>query len=71
MIRKLKEYFVTPLRHKGGANAVEYALIMALVAVFIIAGVLAMSNAINTLFGNMAVCLKDAPKCTTAVFKAK
>ena len=68
MIRKLRDYFVTPLRHKGGANAVEYALIMALVAVFIIAGVLAMSNAINTLFGNMAVCLSNAPSCNTGTF---
>ncbi len=70
MIWMMKDYVVTLLRHKGGANAVEYALIMALVAVFIIAGVLAMSNAINTLFGNMALCLKDAPACTTALFKS-
>ena len=68
MIWMMKDYVVTLLRHKGGANAVEYALIMALVAVFIIAGVLAMSGAIGTLFNNMATCLSDAPNCTTAVF---
>ncbi len=68
MIWMLKDYVVTVLRHKGGANAVEYALIMALVAVFIIAGVLAMSGAINTLFNNMSVCLSNAPACGVSTF---
>ncbi len=43
-------------------------LIMALVTVFIIAGVLAMSGAIGALFNSMAACLSDAPACTTALF---
>ncbi len=68
MLWVLKDYVVTLLRHKGGANAVEYALIMALVAVFIIAGVLAMSGAIGTLFNSMASCLSDTPGCNTATF---
>ncbi len=68
MLWVLKDYVVTLLRHKGGANAVEYALIMALVAVFIIAGVLAMSGAIGTLFNNMAECLSKLPSCNTATF---
>ncbi len=68
MLWVLKDYFVTLLRHKGGANAVEYALIMALVAVFIIAGVIAMSGAIGDLFNNMASCLGDVPGCNTATF---
>ena len=44
MLSIFQNFVVTLLRHKGGANAVEYALIMALVAVFIIAGILAMSG---------------------------
>ncbi len=68
MIWMMKDYVVTLLRHKGGANAVEYALIRALGAVFIIAGILAMSGAIGNLFLNMANCLKNAPGCTTATF---
>ncbi len=68
MIWMLKDYVVTVLRHKGGANAVEYALIMALVAVFIIAGVLAMSGAINALFNHMSECLKNAPGCNVTTF---
>ena len=68
MIWMMKDYVVALLRDKGGANAVEYALIMALVAVFIIAGVLAMSGAIGNLFNNMATCLSNAPGCTTGTF---
>ncbi len=68
MLWILQSYVVTLLRDKGGANAVEYALIMARVAVFIIAGVLAMSGAIGTLFNSMASCLSDVPGCNTASF---
>ena len=64
----LKENVFALLRHKGGANAVEYALIMALVAVFIIAAVVAMATQIGTLFNNMASCLGDAPSCDTGTF---
>ncbi len=68
MLWILQNYVVSLLRDKGGANAVEYALIMALVAVFIIAGVLAMSGAIGTLFNSMATCLSNAPGCNTGTF---
>ena len=68
MLSIFQNYVGTLLRDKGGANAVEYALIMALVAVFIIAGVLAMSGAIGTLFNNMATCLSDVPGCNTGTF---
>ncbi len=68
MLWILQDYVVALLRDKGGANAVEYALIMALVAVFIIAGVLAMSGAIGALFNSMAACLGDAPGCNTGTF---
>ena len=68
MIWMMKDYVVTLLRHKGGANAVEYALIMALVAVFIIAAVIAMSTAIANLFTNMSVCLNNAPACRPSTF---
>ncbi|MCZ6744699.1 MAG: Flp family type IVb pilin [Alphaproteobacteria bacterium] len=68
MLSKFQNYVFNLLRHKGGANAVEYALIMALVAVFIIAGVLAMSGAIGALFNSMATCLGDAVNCNTATF---
>ncbi len=68
MLSIFQKYVVSLLRDKGGANAVEYALIMALVAVFIIAGIIAMSGAIGGLFNAMAACLSDAPACTTALF---
>ncbi len=68
MLRNHQDYVVTPLRDRGGSNAVEYALMMALVAVFIIAGVLAMSGAIGTLFNNVATCLNAPLNCSAATF---
>ncbi len=68
MLSIFQKYVVTLLRDKGGANDFEYALIMALVAVFIIAGTIAMSGAIGALFNSMAACLSDAPACTTTLF---
>ncbi len=61
--------FIRPLlRDKDGSNAVEYALMMALVAVFIIAGVLAMSGAIGTLFNSVATCLNAPLNCSASTF---
>ncbi len=68
MLWILQNYIVTFLRDKGGANAVEYALLMSLIAVFIIAGVVAMSSSISTLFNNMATCLGNVPGCNRATF---
>ena len=68
MLWILQNYVVSLLRDKGGANAVEYALIMALVAVFIIAGILALSGEIGELFTKMGGCLDDPAKCTPTKF---
>ncbi len=68
MLRNLQEYVVTLLRHKGGANAVEYSLIMSLVGIFIIAGILAMSGAMGGLFNQMGACLDDPVLCTPGKF---
>ena len=64
----LRDYVVTLLRDRGGSNAIEYALMMALVAVFIIAGVLATSGAIGTLFNSMSTCLNAPLNCSAATF---
>ncbi len=68
MLMKVRTYILSLLRDDSGANAVEYGLIMALVAVFIIAGVLAMSGALGALFNAMAQCLNNATACTVALF---
>ena len=65
---KLLSFITSLLKDESGANAVEYALIMALVAVFIIAAVILMATEIGNLFNAMAACLADAPNCTTALF---
>ncbi len=65
---KLRKLLLSLVKDKRGANAVEYALIMALVAVFIIAAVILMATEIGNLFNAMAACLSDAVNCTAAAF---
>ncbi len=65
---KLRTFITSLLKDEDGANAVEYALIMALVAVFIIAAVILMATEIGNLFNAMANCLSDAVNCSAATF---
>ncbi len=65
---KLRTFIMSLLKDESGANAVEYALIMALVAVFIIAAVILMATEIGNLFNAMAGCLSDAVNCSAATF---
>ncbi len=65
---KLRTFITSVLKDESGANAVEYALIMALVAVFIIAAVILMATEIGNLFNAMAACLSDAVNCSAATF---
>ncbi len=65
---KLRTLITSVLKDESGANAVEYALIMALVAVFIIAAVILMSTEIGNLFNAMAACLSEAVNCCAASF---
>jgi pilus assembly protein Flp/PilA len=48
-----------------GATAVEYALIVAVIAVILVVGGLALGNAINTRFDGVADCVTtpDAANC--------
>ncbi len=64
---KLRTFITSLLKDEGGANAVEYALIMALVAVFIIAAVILMATGTDDLFNTMAACLSGAT-CSTPLF---
>ncbi len=65
---KLHTLLLSLVKDKRGANAVEYALIMALVAVFIIAAVILMATEIGNLFNAMAACLSDAVNCSATTF---
>ncbi len=65
---KLHTLLLSMLKDKRGANAVEYALIMALVAVVIIAAVILMATEIGHLFNAMAACLSDAVNCNAGTF---
>ncbi len=65
---KLQTFIMSLLEDESGANTVEYALIMALVAVFIIAAVILMATEIGNLFNAMAACLSDAVNCSAGTF---
>ena len=65
---KLRTFITSLLKDESGANAVEYALIMALVAVFIIAAVILMATEIGNLFNAMAACLSDSVNCSAGTF---
>ncbi len=65
---KLRTFITSLLKDESGANAVEYALIMALVAAFIISAVILMATEIGNLFNSMAACLSDAVGCSAATF---
>ncbi len=65
---KIHTLLLSLRKDESGANAVEYALIMALVAVFIIAAVILMATEIGNLFNSMANCLADAVNCRSATF---
>ncbi len=65
---KIHTLLLSLVKDKRGANAVEYALIMALVAVFIIAAVILMATEIGNLFNAMAACLSDAVNCSATTF---
>ena len=68
MILLSRDYIKSILKDNTGANAVEYGLIMALVAVFIVAGVLAMSSALGDLFNAMATCINAVTSCNAGLF---
>ena len=61
--------FGAAIKDRGGANAVEYGLIMALVAVVIVVGVIAMSAELGDLFDGMGDCVSAPESCTAEVVK--
>ncbi len=64
---KLLNFITSLMRDESGANAVEYALIVALVAVFIV-GSDNIVTEIGNLFNSMANCLADAVNCSPTNF---
>ena len=50
-------------RRDEGASAVEYGLLVALIAVIIAATVFALGTNLNTMFTDVKDCVADASKC--------
>ena len=64
---KLQTTITSLLQDESGANAVKYAVIMALVADFVISAVILMAAGTDDLFNAMAACLSGAT-CSTPLF---
>lgn len=60
----MKKFFSKVIYHliqkEKGATAVEYALIVALIALAIVVGVTAVGGGLNTAFGNIATQIQTA-----------
>lgn len=61
---KLVQFVQSFLREEDGAAAIEYGLIAALIAVAIIVGANLLGKELNTLFTNLAACMKTPSTCT-------
>jgi pilus assembly protein Flp/PilA len=57
-------YVMARLRRDEGVTAVEYGLILALIAGVIIAGLLVLGPALSQLFTNSGNCVKTPTGCT-------
>jgi pilus assembly protein Flp/PilA len=53
-LTKLHHRVISTLRNEGGATAVEYGLMVALIAVVIIAAVVLLGGRLNNVFENVA-----------------
>ncbi len=56
----MKRVLTNAMRHEGGATAVEFALIGALVAVAIVVGAMSLGNSLADTFQNTAADVADA-----------
>ena len=68
MVVIYQSFILSLLLNKDGSNASEYALIMSLVAIFIITGVIGVSTALGGFFTSMSICLNDTPNCSGGLF---
>ncbi len=63
-LMNVTSYIWARLRRDEGVTAVEYGLILALIAGVIIAGLLVLGPALNTLFTNAGNCVAAPAKAT-------
>jgi len=57
----LINWFITSIKRERGATAIEYALMVALIAVAIIGTVYLLGGELNTIFGKITEALSGTP----------
>jgi pilus assembly protein Flp/PilA len=60
-VKKLVRRIALLRKRDDGASAVEYGLLIALIAVVVSAGAFALGGALNTLFSDTATCVSSTP----------
>jgi Flp pilus assembly pilin Flp len=60
---RVHDRFVELTRSETGATAAEYALLVSLIAIVIVAGAVLLGNAINDRLTDTADCIDSAPTC--------
>ena len=58
---RMHDRFVELMHNETGATAAEYALLVSLIAIVIVAGAFALGGAINDRLGDTATCVGGAP----------
>lgn len=59
----MKNMIMSFINDESGATMVEYAILVALIAVAVIATVVILGGQINTAFQNVVTCLQDPAAC--------
>lgn len=57
---KIRDFITSLARDESGATAVEYGLMVALIAVVIIVAVALLGSELNTIFNKVYNCIKNA-----------
>ncbi len=66
--RKVQSFILSLLKDESGSNAVEYALVMTLVGIFIVAGVISMAPELAEFFNSVANCAAEPVNCAPSLF---
>lgn len=64
LMQNIRDFFAQIRRSQEGATAVEYGIMVALIAAVIIAAVIAIGQATNDAFGDVCTGMQEAGYCT-------
>lgn len=63
-MKNIKSTVKSFIKDEQGATAIEYGLLVALIAIVLITGATLVGTNLNTLFTNIATCISTPANCT-------